>query len=271
MEFSVLIAVYNKEKPIYLKNAIESVINQTLKPNQIVILKDGKLNNELEKIIQDFVTKYPDIMKICGYKENMGLGYALQRGIIECDYPYIARMDSDDIAKKNRFEVQINYIKEHSDIDILGGYVQEYDEKMENKISVRKIPILQKEIYKEIGKQNPFNHSTVIIRKEAVLKAGNYRLTQLEDYTLWIQMYVNECKMANLPQILVDFRAGEGMYKRRSGIKYLKGIKKIEDMLLEYRIINMYGYIKNMIVRTILAFIPAKLKKVIYPKIIRKR
>lgn len=271
MEFSVLMAVYNKEKPIYLKSAIESIINQTLKPDQIVIVKDGELNNELEEIIQDFVTRYPEIMKICGYKENKGLGYALQKGVIECDYQYIARMDSDDIAKENRFELQMNYIKKHLDIDILGGYVQEYDEKMENKISVRKVPILQDEIYKEIGKQNPFNHSTVIMKKEAVLKAGNYQLKPLEDYTLWIQMYVSKCKMANLPQLLVDFRSGEEMYKRRSGIKYLKGIKKIEDMLLEYKIINKYEYIKNMIVRTILAMIPPKIKKVIYPKIIRKR
>lgn len=133
MKFSVLLSVYNGENAENLKEALQSIINQSRKPNQIVIIKDGKLNEQLEQTIKNIYDKYPDIIKTYGYEENKGLGYALQKGITICDYEYVARMDSDDIARKNRFKIQMEYLEKHPDIDVLGGYIQEYDEEMKTK------------------------------------------------------------------------------------------------------------------------------------------
>lgn len=270
MKFSVLLSVYKKEEPEYLKQSLESIIDQTRKPDQIVIVKDGKLTQELDSIIKYYYDKYPKIIKIYGYEENRGLGYALQKGVQQCDYEYIARMDSDDIAIKERFEIQMNYLENHSDIDILGGYVQEYDEKMQTKIAIRKVPLSNGEIYKKIGRQCPFNHSTVILKKTAVIQAGNYEPQPIEDYRLWIQMCLNKCKMANISEVLVNFRTSKKMYQRRSGLKYLHEVKKVEKLLLKYKFINFYQYIENVALRTILAIIPSEIKKYVCPKIVRK-
>lgn len=179
-------------------------------------------------------------------------------------------MDSDDIAKPDRFKIQMEYLEKHPDIDILGGYVQEYNENMQNKISIRKVPLTNNEIYKNIGSQSPFNHSTVILKKQSVINAGNYQPQKIEDYLLWIKMCANKCQMANLPKVLVKFRTSKKMYQRRTGIKYLHSIKRVEDMLLEYKFINRKQYIKNITARAILAIIPVNIKKYIYPRVIRK-
>lgn len=271
MKFSVLMSVYKEENEKYLSEALESIINQTVRPDQIVIVKDGELTEKLELVIDNYSKKYNKLIKIYGYKENKGLGYALQNGILQCDYEYVARMDSDDISRKDRFEKQIRYIEQNPNIDILGGYLQEKDAKMSRKVSVKKVPVTKKEIYKNIGKECPFNHSTVILKKSAVITAQNYKTELIEDYGLWIRMYLNNCYMENLPEILVDYRTSKKMYKRRTGIKYLKGIKKIEDIMLEHKIITRFQYIINMLERTILAIIPSKVKTYIYPKIVRKK
>lgn len=270
MKFSVLIPVCNKEKPENLKQSIESIINQTVKPNQIVIVKDGELSNNLNEIIEILKKQYPEMIDILSVNKQTSLGKVLNEGIKICKNPYIARMDSDDIARKDRFEKQLKYIQEHPEIDLLGGYIEEYDENMKKATSLRKVPTTKEEIYKTISKQSPFNHSTVILKKESILLIEGYNDCPLEDYDLWIKMRMQNMEMANLPEILVDYRTSLNMYKRRTGLKYLKGVIEIERLLLENKLINKFQYNKNILERAILAFVPAKMKIFLYPKVIRK-
>lgn len=270
MEFSVLMPVCSKEKPEYLKEAIGSIINQTVRPNQLVVVKDGELSKELNKIIEIYQNQYPEVIDILELKKQNSLGMVLNEGIKVCKNSYIARMDSDDVARRDRFEKQLKYLQEHPDIDVLGGYIEEYDQDMKKAGSLRKVPLTQKEIYKRIIRQNPFNHSAVILKKKSVLEIEGYKDCQLEDYDLWIRMRLKNMKMANLPDVLVNYRTSIDMYKRRTGLEYLKGIIKIEKLLLENRLINRFQYLKNVLARTILAFVPAKIKMFLYPKVIRK-
>ena len=270
MEFSVLMPVCNKEKVEYLKKSIESIIEQTRKPNQIVIVKDGKLSKGLNEAIEKYKKKYPKMIDVLELSKQKSLGLVLNKGIQVCKYRYIARMDSDDIARKDRFEKQINYLQKHPDVDLLGGYIQEYDENMKKATSMRKVPLTQEEIYKEIVKQSPFNHSTVILKRQSILAIEGYKDCLLEDYDLWIRMRLKNMKMENLPEVLVDYRTSLHMYKRRTGIKYLRGIIKIEKLLLENKLMNLFQYVKNVTVRTGIAFVPSQIKLVLYPKIIRK-
>ena len=270
MKFSVLMSVYNEEKPEYLKSAISSIINQTIKPNQIVIIEDGRLSSELQEIINEYKKKYKYLIDVYSLEENCGLGRALQKGIELCKYEYIARMDTDDVARLDRFEKQIKVLEENPNLDILGGFIQEYDEKMKNKKSIRKVPLSQQESYEKIGKQSPFNHGTVILKKKAVINVGNYRDCKIEDYDLWIRMVLNSCKMKNISEILVNYRTSYTMYKRRTGLKYLKSIKKIEKQLLEKKLITKRQYNKNILLRGILAIIPAFMKIYLYPYMRKK-
>ena len=270
MEFSVLIPVCNKEKTEYLKEAIKSIIFQTEKPNQIVIVKDGQLPKELNEIIERYKKQYPKIIDILELSKQNSLGKVLNEGIKKCKNSYIARMDSDDIAKKDRFEKQISYLRKHPNVDVLGGYIEEYEENMKKATSLRKVPLEQEEIYKKIVKQSPFNHSTVMFKKKSVLEVGGYKDCLLEDYDLWVRMRLQNMKMANLSDVLVNYSTSLNMYKRRTGIKYLKGVIEIEKFLIKHKLINKFQYLNNIAVRTILAFIPAKIKMFLYPNVIRK-
>ena len=270
MDISVLMSVYYKEKSEYLEKAIESIINQTYKPKQIVVIKDGKLTEELDAVIDKYKNEYKELIDIFELRENNGLGLALKFGVEKCKCDYIARMDSDDISRKDRFEKQVQFLEKNKSIDILGGYIQEYDKTMKKETSIKKVPLENIDIYEKTKKQCPFNHGTVIFKKKSILKVGNYRNCKIEDYDLWVRMILNKMNMANIEDILVDYRTSYDMYKRRTGIKYLQGILEIEKQLLDNKIINKAQYLKNIISRTILAFIPAKIKMIIYPKLIRK-
>lgn len=126
LKFSVLISVYQNEKTEYLKQALESILNQTLSPNEIVIVKDGRLPDDLNTVIDEYRQRKQDLFKILAFDQNRGLGLALRDGVLACSHEYIARMDSDDICEPTRFERQIQYLKENSHIALLGTWIKEF-------------------------------------------------------------------------------------------------------------------------------------------------
>ena len=154
-------SVYYKENPSYLDDSLDSIFNQTLKPNEVVLVEDGPLNEELDNVINKYKNKH-ECFKIVKLKENMGLGKALNEGLKYCQYEYVARMDSDDISIPNRFEKQISYLEQHPEIDMLGSNIAEYDEKMTTITGHRIVPENNNEILKMMKKRNPFNPMSVI-------------------------------------------------------------------------------------------------------------
>lgn len=272
IKFSVLIPVHKNENEQYFKEALESIINQTRKPSEIVIVEDGKLTDELEKVISDIININSNIkIKVIKLKENIGVGGALRKGIKSCSYPYIARLDSDDIAVKNRFELQMNYLEDNPEVDILSGYIKEFLNDSKEKTYIRKVPITDEEIKKYIKYRSPLNHSAVIYKKESILKIGNYNdLRVMEDYDLWIRATNKGLKMHNLPQVILNVRVNKSTYKKRGGIKYLKNIIQIENTLLQNNIINNKEKIKNICTRSIVAMTPWWVRKQIYVKLLRR-
>lgn len=175
MKFTVLMSVYYKEKPEYLQLALESIINQTVKPNEIVLVQDGKLTNELQAVITDQLQKYPDIFKTYALKQNQGLGKALNFGMKKCSNELIARMDTDDIAELNRFELQIKEFKQDKELMLCGGQIAEFADNQTEITSYRSVPLKHNEILNFAKKRNPFNHMTVMFKKQAVQSVGGYQ------------------------------------------------------------------------------------------------
>lgn len=264
MKISVLMSVYNKEKCEYLDVALKSIVSQTLMPDEIVIVKDGILNEELENVLKKYENSYKSLIKIYGINEHMGLGKALSYGAMKCSYEYIARMDSDDFYVPDRLEKQVGYLNEHSELDVLGGYIEEYDENLEVKLTTKKVPLTNEEIRKAIKFECPMNHGTTIMKKAKLLEAGNYDETIIEDYDLWARMILKNAKMTNMPVVLSKNRTGIRMYKKRSSENYIKGIKEIENKLYKYGLINRMECTINKIVRISIAKAPIKLKFKIY-------
>lgn len=269
--FSVLISVYKKEKAEYLKQALQSVVNQTLKPTEIVIVKDGPLTKELDDCIEDFQRQHSKLFKILTFKKNRGLGLALGDGVKACKYEYIARMDSDDISKLDRFEKQFNYLQEHPEIALLGTWITEFSKDENNPDTVTKLPCTHQDILKFAKKRNPFRHMTMVLKKEAVIEAGNYRdFLWFEDYDLWVRMLQKGYIVANIPEYLVNVRADEKMFARRGGYRYLKQDYRFQKFLLNSKFIICKQFIRNIFYRIIVRIMPNKLRIIFYKKVLRK-
>ncbi|WP_302298392.1 glycosyltransferase [Phascolarctobacterium faecium] len=267
--FSVLMSVYKNEKAEYLELAIDSILKQTIVPNEIVIVKDGTLTHELEMILDKFSTKY-EFFKFLEFKENRGLGLALRDGVLSCSNELIARMDTDDISKLERFEKQLTYIANHPEVAVLGTCIEEFSKNINAPDSATILPLTHDEIVKFSKKRNPFRHMTVLFKRSAVISSGNYRdFLWFEDYHLWLRLMKKGYIMANLHDVLVSVRADDDMFSRRGGYKYLKQDIKFQIFMYENDYINFYEFIRNVFIRSAIRCVPNKVRNIFYKKILR--
>lgn len=273
-KFSVLMSVYIKEKPEYLEKSLKSIFNQTLKPDEVILIKDGPLTIELESVIDKFKKK-ESILKVIPLQKNMGLGEALRIGVENCSYELIARMDTDDICKENRFEEQIKYFKKNPNVDMVGSWTDEFEE-INDQIkvkSIRKTPETQDEIIRKLKRANAFNHPTVMYKKSSIIKAGNYseEFNCLEDYYLWVRMAIDDCKFYNIQKSLIYFRITLETSKRRGGLKMFKGDIKLHNRFQKLKFINSLEKYNNLLIWGLYRFIPNKMRNKFQEKILRKK
>ena len=215
-KYSFLMSVYTKEKPEYLKLALNSMLNQTIKPNEIVIVKDGLLTDELEKVINDYKKEYPNIFSVISNEKNIGLGLSLNKGLSVCKNEIVARMDSDDICYPERCEKELEAFKIDSNLSLVGAYISEFSETPNNIVSIRKVPLKQNEIYEFAKKRSAFNHPVVMFKKSKVLELGGYSsLRRNQDVDLFGRMLFAGCKALNIAEPLLYFRTNNDLAKRR--------------------------------------------------------
>lgn len=272
--FSVLLSVYYKEKAEHLKESIKSIyFNQTLKPNEIILVEDGQLTEELYSSIEELKIKIgKNIFKTVKLEENMGLGNALRIGIEKCSNELVARMDTDDIAYPNRFEEQIAYFKKFPETDVLGSFMSEFVDNIENVICIKDAPKNDIDMKKYMKLRDPVNHPSVMLKKSKVLEAGNYKEIFLnEDSYLWGRMLSKGCIFRNIQEPLVYFRTTDDTYKRRGGWKYIKAEYGLQKEFLKLGIINRVEFIRNITLKNIIRLMPNSLRKFIYLKVLRKR
>ena len=271
MNYSVLMSVYYKENPQYLKQAIDSMLNQTLKPEQFVIVEDGKLNNFLHKMVMLYKEKYSDLFTVIELKVNVGLGMALDIGLQHCRNELVARMDSDDICYVDRFEKELLMFERCPAFAIVGSNVTEFIGNEGNIVAVKTVPETSEKICKYIKIRNPFNHPSVMFRKSEVENAGGYLdLFRYEDYYLWYRMIKNGCIGYNIQDNLVNMRTSKEFYRRRGGFKTLKGRILLNKMMYKDGYINWFQYVYVYIINYVNALMPSFLRGFLYRKIFRK-
>lgn len=270
-QYSVLMSVYYKDNAIWLKEAIESMLKQTVKTNDFVIVEDGTLPNELENIIRFYEKNYKEIFNIIRIKENGGLGPALALGVTKCKNELIARMDADDYSVPNRCEKQIKMFKNHDELDIVGSSIAEFIGNINNIQAYRILPESDEEIKKFAKRRNPFGHPSIMFRKSKVLEAGNYRSYYLcEDYDMWIRMIEKGATCYNFKEILVYMRISNDFYKRRGGVKYLKSILKFKKEQLNKGFYTKRDFIISSTAHIIVCLLPNYIREILYKKILRK-
>ena len=269
--YSVLMSVYHKEKPEYLKQAIESIQAQTLSTNDFVLVCDGLLSEPLDSVIAAKQQEMGESLNVVRLAENGGLGNALNEGIKHCKNELVARMDSDDIAYPDRCEKQIAVFNTHSEVSICSGIVEEFTTDPNTVDTKRVPPETNAEIIEFAKKRNPFNHPCVMYKKSAVEAVGSYQdFYLLEDYYLWLRMLMAGYQGYNIQEPLLHMRAGSDMYLRRAGWKYAKTQAGLFKFMKSQDFIGEGQYIKSCMIRSGSALAPNWLRKLMFEKVLRK-
>ena len=253
-DFSVVMSVYKSDKADYFRQSIESIINQTVLPTEIILVLDGPVENEILTIINSKIELLKGKIKInvISLKDNVGLGRALNIAVSHCNCEWIARMDSDDISIPDRFKLQLEYIVKNPDVDVLGGGIVEFIDTLDKTVGYRNVPLDNAQIIAFMKKRCPFNHVTVFLNKKSLIRAGNYlHCPYNEDYYLWIRMALKKCRFANLREVLVMVRVGNDMYERRGGKDYFDSEIKIQQFMLKSNVIDNLQYYYNVVIRFI--------------------
>ena len=271
-KISVLMSVYKNDIAQNVKTAVESIINQTYRPSQVVIVVDGPVPDETTKTLEELKELYSEV-EIYPLEQNVGLGNALKDGMTHCVNEIVARMDSDDIAVEDRFEKQIKKFEEDSELSIVGSNIAEFIGDKDNIVSIRSVPENHDDICKYLKKRCPFNHMTVMFKKSEVEKAGGYlHWFYNEDSYLWARMYLAGCKFANIPENLVYARINEATFQRRGGYKYYKSERDLFKFMYKNKIIGWGEYQKAKAIRFVIqVLMPNSVRKYVFLKMMRKK
>ena len=270
--YSVLMSVYIKEDPDYLDNSIQSMMNQTIRPEDFVIVKDGPLTPELDAVINKYVELFPRVFQIVSLEQNRGLGPALAVGIQKAKYELVARMDSDDISAPTRCEKELKVFEKCPELGIVGTWEAEFIETPDNTVSIHKVPGNNSRIYRFMKRRCAILHPTVMYKKSAVILSGNYHSVHLyEDYDLFARMvFEHKIKSYNIQKPLYYIRIGEDFYKRRGGLKYAKTVLDFKFGMLKKGYMSFWDFIVSGIGQAVVCILPNGLRKSVYMKLLRK-
>ncbi|MBR3419163.1 MAG: glycosyltransferase [Oscillospiraceae bacterium] len=280
INFSVSMCVYGGDDPICFDIALESIVNQTLKPAEIVLVVDGAVPGEIDSVIE----KYERIcnergIRFCVYRlrQNKGHGTARRVSFGMCTHEWIALMDADDISVPDRFEKQIGYLNAHPDISVIGGNITEFlnqpdGRDISRKAGSRIVPETDAAIKSYMKTRCPMNQVTVMFSKHAVRTAGGYIDWYCEeDYYLWIRLALAGFEFANLNTNLVNVRVGEEMYQRRGGIRYFRSEEKLQRFMYGKRMIGFSRYMINVGKRLIVqVLMPNRIRGWVFRKFARQ-
>ena len=268
-KFSVSMCVYCKDDPEWFRTAVESIMYQTLIPDEVVLVVDGPIGKDLEEVILEF--EKLDIFKVIWLKENKGHGNARRTGLENCSNELVALMDADDISLPDRFEKQIKVFKEEPELSIVGGNISEFAEEPENILGFRTVPQKHEEITEYLKKRCPMNQVTVMFKKTDVQKAGGYiDWFCNEDYYLWNRMFLAGMKFTNVPEVLVNVRVGKEMYQRRGGKRYFESEYKLQKFMLKNKIIGFGDFCSNVAKRFVVqVLLPNKIRGWVFKKFAR--
>lgn len=269
-KISVSICVYWKDNPEWFDTAVQSVLNQTVPPAEVVLVVDGPVGEELDAVIRKY--EKMEIFRVIRLKENQGTGIARNYALQACTHEMLAVMDADDICLPDRFEKQLKYFASDSQLDAVGAYISEFVDTPDCVVAQRVVPITDQEIKQFMKRRNPVNHVTAMCRKASVEAAGGYQDWHYhEDYYLWIRMALSGMRFANIPETLVNVRVGRDMYNRRGGMKCFRSGARLMKYMYDQKFISLGRFLFNVCERfAVQVLFPNELRGWIYRVFARK-
>jgi glycosyltransferase involved in cell wall biosynthesis len=271
-KYSCLISLYSKENPEYLCESLNCLINQTVPPDEILVVKDGQLTEQLEIILDDYKSLYPGLFSFVSYEENRGLWYALRQGVPACRNEIIMRMDVDDVSTLDRAAKELKVLQEHSEIGCVGSNVTEFENNVNHPVALVNLPEKHEDIVAFGKKRCPFRHPSLMYRKSVVLAAGNYQEMPLfEDYDLYMRLFSTGCKFYNIQESLVYMRTSQDFYARRGSYEYMKKMLHFKIACLKRGNYTVGEFLYCTIPHMIVCLMPNSLRKFVYQHMLRSK
>lgn len=269
--YSALMSVYAKEQPSFLQMTLDSLLAQSVLPEEVLIVKDGPLTEDLNAVIDTFGEEHPDLLTVVAYPKNQGLGYALMRGVPECRNEIIARMDSDDYAFPTRMAEELTAMQQ-DDLDMVGSQIVEFVEDPEHPVATSNLPVSSSDIAAYSKKRNPFRHPSMVFKKSKALEAGNYsgEFLYFEDWDLFNRMLAIGCKARNINHPLVAMRVSADFYGRRGGPSYLPHIWKFKTAQLKRGYFTFAEFLISTVPHVAVCLVPNSVRSFIYTHLLRK-
>jgi len=276
MSISVLMSVYRSERPEHLDESLRSIwTDQTVKPDEIILIEDGPLGGGLEQTIGKWKEAVGNRLIIHKNDDNLGLTKSLNIGLQLASSEYIARMDSDDISDPRRFERQAAYLDCHPDVAIVGGAMQEFNSS-NPKLNVRHYPTDNDGVMDTIYKASPLAHPTVMMRREMFENGLRYdeRYRTSQDIALWFDAICAGYKIGNIDDITLYFRRDDEMFRRRSRAKawnefriYMNGVRRVYGLLTPKYVFPISRFVFRLMPRTIVKMVyGSKLRQMVVDK-----
>ena len=267
---SVVMPAYNSEK--YIAEAIESILNQTYKNFEFIIVHDGSTDKTLE-IIQKYAKKDKRI-RVIDNEKNIGNNRSRNKGIFASQGKYIATQDSDDISLLRRFKEQVDFLEKSQDVAVVGSDIELFNGETGEIISIRRYPETDQGLRKMIFFSSPFAQPATMIRKEAIIELGGYsgRFLVSEDLDMWFRIGTYY-KFASIPSVLLRYRVHKNSLTGRK----LKTMEKIANQLRWENASNkaysfgFKAFIYNLLHRISIYLVPSKFKFWLFSKLRDKR
>ncbi|MDQ1530222.1 MAG: hypothetical protein QOE37_327 [Microbacteriaceae bacterium] len=268
--FSLLLPVYARDDPAQLERAFTSAVQeQTLRPDEVVLVRDGPVPDELAAALARLVDESPVPVRLLELPRNEGLAAALTAGLAACAHDVVARMDADDIALPERFERQLAVIDQG--YDLVGAGLLEFADDEAVTIGRRTPPVGEERIRRYARFHQPFNHPTVVYRRRAVARAGGYIAVGLmEDYWLFVRMLAAGARVANLPEPLLKYRVGAGAYRRRGGVAQLRAELRLQRLMRHLGFTTRREALRNALVRGGYRLLPEAVRRVSYRGLLQR-
>lgn len=272
--FSVLLPVYARDDPAFFTRAVTSVTReQTLRPDELVVVVDGPVPGALAAVLDRLdageLTGGVGV-RIVALERNVGLARALEAGLDACRHEIVARADADDISLPRRFARQVPLVADG--LDLLGSAITEFEADETRAGMTRTLPADADAIAAMARFRDPFNHPSVVYRRSAVATAGGYvHLDKMEDYWLFVRMIASGARVANVTEPLVLYRVGAGAYGRRGGTALFTSELRLQWLMLRSGFTTPTQALRNVAVRGVYRFVPARLRRAAYRRMVRGR
>lgn len=261
---SILMPVYDGVRPAHFALALESVFAQTRPPDDVIVVSDGPLTAEQERVLAE----HPMVTRV-ELPTRAGVGPALAAGLAVCQGDWVARADADDINEPSRLETQLSVL-DATGADVCSSAMTEFMGSPDHVVGVRRCPRTHREVARRMRWANPVNHPTAVFRRELAMSAGGYQdLPYLEDYDLWARMLRRGAVFVGSDEPLVRFRV-DGLQDRRTAAGALQAERLLQRRLREYGLIGRPRMLANLFVRGLYLRLPRPMLGAAYRLVFRR-